>query len=61
MAFLTGYKTYIVAVFMLLAGLAQIFGIDLPGLDGTSPGQMIMQALAVIFLRRGIKNDVGNA
>jgi lysozyme family protein len=59
MAILDGYKTYITAAFMLLAGLAQVVGIDLPSLDGASAGHLIMEALAVIFLRRGFKSDVG--
>ncbi len=58
---LAGYKTYIVAAFMLLAGLAQVLGIDLPTLDGSSAGHLVMEALAVIFLRKGLKGDIGNA
>jgi len=61
MATLAGYKTYIVAAFMLIAGLAQVLGIDLPTLDGGSAGHLIMEALAVIFLRKGLKADIGNA
>lgn len=59
MDFLKGYKTYIVAAFMLLAGLAQMLGIDLPALDGNSSGHLIMEALAVLFLRKGFKGDIG--
>lgn len=58
---LSGYKTYIVAAFMLLAGLAQVLGVDLPTLDGGSAGHLIMEALAVIFLRKGLKGDIGRA
>ncbi|WP_224701738.1 glycoside hydrolase family 108 protein [Devosia aquimaris] len=58
---LNGYKTYITAILMLLAGLAQAFGIDLPVLEGGSAGQMIMEALALIFLRQGIRADSGRA
>ena len=58
---LSGYKTYVVAAFMLIAGLAQVLGIDLPTLDGGSAGHLIMEALAVIFLRKGLKGDIGNA
>ncbi|WDR02762.1 glycosyl hydrolase 108 family protein [Devosia algicola] len=61
MALLSGYKTYIVAAIMVLAGIAQILGIDLPAMDGSSAGQLIMQALAMIFLRHGIKNTAGSA
>lgn len=60
MSILNGYKTYIVAAFMLLVGLAQVLGIALPAVDGGSSGQMILQALAVIFLRQGIKTELNN-
>lgn len=53
-----GYKTYITAAIMLLAGLAQVLGIDLPALDSGSAGHLIMEALAVIFLRKGLKGDL---
>lgn len=59
MDILNGYKTYIVAAFMLLAGLAQMLGIDLPALEGSSAGHLIMEALAVLFLRKGLKGDLG--
>lgn len=55
MTVLAGYKTYIVAALMLLAGLAQLLGIELPAMDGSSAGHLIMEAIAVIFLRRGLK------
>ena len=61
MDFLNGYKTYITAAFMLLAGIAQVLGIDLPTLDSGSAGHLIMEALAVIFLRQGLKSDIGRA
>ncbi len=59
MDILNGYKTYIVAAFMLLAGLAQLLGLDLPALEGNSAGHLIMEALAVLFLRKGLKGDLG--
>jgi lysozyme family protein len=59
MNFLDGYKTYIIAAFMLLAGLAQLLGIDLPTLEGASAGHLIMEALAVLFLRKGLKAGIG--
>lgn len=61
MDMLSGYKTYIVATIMLLAGLAQVLGIELPALDGGSAGSLMLEALAVIFLRKGLKGDIGNA
>ena len=55
MDILSGYRTYIVAAFMLLAGVAQVLGIDLPSLDGGSAGSLILEALAIVFLRKGLK------
>ena len=61
MNLLEGYKTYIVAAMMLLAGLTQILGMELPALDQQSAGHMMMEALAVIFLRKGLKGDIARA
>lgn len=61
MDILSGYKTYIVAALMLLAGLAQMLGLDLPALEGGSAGSLILEALAILFLRRGLKGDIGKA
>lgn len=57
MTMLSGYRTYIVAAFMILAGLAQVLGVELPALDGGSAGSLILEALAIIFLRKGLKSD----
>lgn len=61
MGFLSGSRTYIVAAAMVIAGLAQVLGIDLPALDGASAGQLILEAFAILFLRKGIKTEIGNA
>lgn len=61
MELLNGYKTYIVAIIMLLAGLAQMLGLELPSLDGQASGQMVMEALAILFLRKGLKTDISRA
>lgn len=61
MQILSGYKTYIIAIAMLIAGIGQMLGIDLPGFDGQSAGHLIAEALAVLFLRRGLKNEIANA
>lgn len=61
MDLLNGYKTYLVALIMLLAGLAQVLGVDLPALDGGAAGHLIMEALAVLFLRKGLKGDIARA
>jgi len=58
MDILNGYRTYIVAALMLLVGVAQLLGIDVPSLDSGSSGQMILEALAVIFLRKSLKGSV---
>lgn len=55
-----GYKTYIVAAMMLLAGLAGLVGVDIPAFDGHAPASLVMEALAFIFLRRGLKSDLSN-
>lgn len=59
MSMFSGYRTYIVAAFMLMAGLAQVLGIDLPALDGSTAGSLILEALAIIFLRKGLKGQAG--
>ncbi len=61
MNILSGYKTYIIAIAMLVSGIGQMLGIDLPGFDGQASGQLIFEALAVLFLRRGLKNEISNA
>lgn len=61
MDILSGYKTYIVAAFMLVAGLAQIAGVDLPTLESGSAGSLVLEALAIVFLRKGLKGAVGAA
>lgn len=53
--FLSGYRTYLVGTAMLVAALAQILGVDLPSFDGQSAGDLLMQALALIFLRKELK------
>lgn len=55
MNLLDGFKTYIVAIAMVLAALSQLVGIDLPSFDGQSAGHLLMEGLAVLFLRKGMK------
>lgn len=61
MDILSGYKTYIVGALMLLAGIGQSLGLDVPGFDGQNAGQLIMEGFALLFLRKGLKSDIGNA
>jgi uncharacterized lipoprotein YmbA len=56
MNLLDGFKTYIVAIAMVLAALSQLIGVDLPNFDGQSAGHLLMEGLAVLFLRKGIKS-----
>lgn len=56
LSFLDGFKTYIVAVAMVVTAIAQLVGIDIPSFDGQSAGQLLMEGLAVLFLRQGVKN-----
>ena len=58
LGFLAGYKTYIVGAAMLVAGVAQLVGVAIPAFGGESAGDLLMQGLAVIFLRQGITNTV---
>ena len=59
MNLLNGYKTYIICAAMILAAIAQLTGVDLPALDGQTAGQLLMEAFAIIFLRRGIESAKG--
>lgn len=61
MNLLSGYKTYIIAAAMLVAGVAGMLGIEIPSFSGQSPGGLVMEALAFIFLRQGLKTDITKA
>ena len=61
MSFLSGYKTYIVAGAMPLAGLAGMLGVDMPSFTGQAPGDLVMEALAFFFLRQGLKADASKS
>lgn len=52
---LDGFKTYIVAAAMVLAAISQLIGLDLPSFEGQAAGQLLMEGLAIIFLRKGLK------
>jgi lysozyme family protein len=58
LGFLAGYKTYIVGAAMLVFGLAQLLGVTIPAFGGESAGDLLMQGLAVIFLRHEVPNTV---
>lgn len=61
MAFLSGYKTYILAALILLVAAAETFlGTDVPGFD-LSLGDAFMVSLALITGRTGAKADVAKA
>lgn len=55
LGFLDGFKTYLVATAMVLAAISQLVGVDLPSFEGHSAGQLLMEGLAILFLRKGIK------
>jgi lysozyme family protein len=61
MTFLAGYKTYIVAAAMAVFAIAGLLGVDIPSFEGHAPGSLLMEALAIIFLRQGIKSDITKA
>lgn len=52
---LDGFKTYIIAAAMVLAAVSQLIGVDLPSFEGQSAGQLLMEGLAILFLRKGMK------
>ena len=58
---LAGYKTYLVGAAMLVVALAQLLGVDIPSFSGQSAGDLLMQGLAIIFLRQGITNTVAKS
>ena len=51
--FLSGYRTYLIAAAMILAAVTQLLGINLPSFDGDNAGTLLMEAFAIIFLRKG--------
>jgi hypothetical protein len=55
LSFLSGYKTYVIAVAMVVIGISQMLGVDLPSFEGQAAGQLIMEGFAILFLRKGIK------
>ncbi len=58
MTFLSGYRTYIIAGAMLIAGIAGVLGIDIPSFGNQAPGNLVLEALAFFFLRQGLKTDL---
>ena len=52
---LDGFKTYLVAAAIVLAAVSQLIGVDLPSFEGQSAGHLLMEGLAILFLRRGMK------
>jgi hypothetical protein len=55
LSFLNGFKTYIIAAAMIVTAVSQLIGIDIPDFDGQSAGQLLMEGLAILFLRQGVK------
>lgn len=61
MTYFQGYKTYITAALMLLIAIAQLAGVEVPAFDNASAGQLMMEAFAIIFLRKGLKDAASSA
>lgn len=57
--FLAGYRTYVIAVAMIVAAVAQLLGVAIPSFEGQSAGHLLMEGLAIVFLRRGLKAGNG--
>lgn len=58
--FLAGYKTYIIALVMVLIGVAELLGIPIPGVSNTDPTYWFTTAVGLFFARAGAKNDLKN-
>jgi len=56
MHFLTGYKTYIVAVILVILAALSAIGIPVPGFD-MEPGAAVTMALGLVFSRNGAKTE----
>jgi hypothetical protein len=39
----------------VLAAVGQLLGVDIPSFDGHAAGQLLMEGLAILFLRKGMK------
>ncbi len=61
MSLFDGYKTYAIGLLMLIVGIAQMAGVTIEAFGDYSGTQLVMEALAVIFLRRGLKSEIGRA
>jgi hypothetical protein len=56
---LQGYKTYIVAVVLVVIAALKFMGIEIPGVsDNSDPGALISVALGLVFARHGAKTEV---
>ena len=52
--FLSGKKTYIMAILMIVVAGASLIGVYIPGFETVNAGQLLTEAFALIFLRQGI-------
>ncbi|MEN9433893.1 MAG: hypothetical protein RLZZ422_1482 [Pseudomonadota bacterium] len=57
--FLRGRKTFATGLVMVGVGVANLAGYQVPGFDPAQAGQLITEGLGIIFIRAGIRNDVG--
>ena len=57
--FLRGRKTLATGLVMVGVGVANLAGYQVPGFDPAQAGQLITEGLGIIFIRAGIRNDVG--
>ena len=56
--FLVGRKTYLTALLMLIVGGAKLAGVEVPGFESASGGQLIIDALAFAFLRNAAPQKI---
>lgn len=60
MTFLSGYKTYIVALLLILIGVAEYLGFSIPGVSNDPTG-FIGSGIGLVFARGGATADAKKA
>lgn len=55
MDWFAGYRTYAVSALMVLSGVTELVGVDVPWVEAADAGRWITEGLAFMFLRKGVK------
>jgi hypothetical protein len=54
---MNGMKTYAVAAVLIAIAALKLAGTEVPGMENTDPGELIMMALAAAGIRHGIATE----